>query len=146
AAKKALAADRDAARALATQGFEKLQQKQYPEAITLFAQAEARFHAPTNLFYLAQAHDKRGELIEAAALYRKVAAETLAKDAPQPFRDAQAQSGSALEDVLRRTPKLRVEVKGAGAESAVVTVADRPVIAGAAPSYNPGTYAVRVSP
>jgi hypothetical protein len=143
--KKPTAAERDAARALAEQGFEKLQAKKYADAIALFTKAEEHFHAPTHLFYIAQAHEKRGELIEAAEVYRKVAAETLARDAPQPFRDAQAQAGPALESAVRRTPRLRVDLSGAGAADARVTAGDDTIAPGVSAPRDPGTYLIRAT-
>lgn len=144
--KKAAQADRDAARALAEQAFEKLQAKRYSAAIDLFLRAEERFHAPTHLVYLAQAQRKSGLLLEAADTYRKILAETLPRDAPQPFRDAQDEAKRELAPLLKRIPRVRVEVTGADPSSAVVEVAGRVVLAGAATTMNPGTVLVSVTP
>ncbi len=143
--KKVTQADRDAARTFAEQGFERFQQRKYSEAIALFSRAEERFHAPTHVAFIARSHEKRGELLEAADDYRKLLAETLPKDAPQPFRDAQAEAAPALEAILRRIPRLRVDVAGAGAAQAQITASDRPLVAGVATASNPGTVVVRVT-
>ena len=143
--RKVTQADRDAARTLAEQGFEKFQQRRYDEAIALFSRAEERFHAPTHVAYIARSHEKRGELLEAAALYRKLLAETLPRDAPQPFRDAQSEAGPALEAILRRTPRLRVDVTGPAAAQATITAADRTLPPATPTPWDPGTVLVRVT-
>ena len=146
APKKATPADRDAARALAEQAFEKLQAKKYDAAIDLFTRAEERFHAPTHLLYIAQAQRKRGRLLDAAATYRKVLAEALPRDAPQPFRDAQEQARAELAPLVARTPKVRVEVTGADPSKAVIEIGGRVVLAGASTPFDPGPVLVRVTP
>lgn len=143
--RKVTQADRDAARTLAEQGFERFQQRKYREAIVLFSKAEERFHAPTHVAYIARSHEKRGELLEAAALYRKLLAEALPRDAPQPFRDAQSEAGPALDAILRRTPRLRVDVTGAAAAQATITAADRAVVPSTPTPWNPGTVVIRVT-
>lgn len=143
--KKVTQADRDAARTYAEQGFEKFQQRKYSDAIALFLKAEEHFHAPSHVAFIARAHEKRGELIEAADTYRKLLAEPLPKDAPQPFREAHAEAGPALEAITRRIPKLRVDVAGEGADRARITASDRPITAGASVLTNPGAVVVRVT-
>jgi len=143
--KKVTQADRDAARALAEQGFEKLEQRKYDAAIDLFQKAEERFHAPTHHVYIAQAYDKKGQLIDAANAYRKVLAETLARDAPQPFHDAQTEAGRALAVLLRRTPKLRVELSGVEPARVDVVVGERKVLPGESTAWDPGTLVVRAT-
>ncbi len=145
-ARKGSAADRDAARAFAEQGFEKLQANNLEEAIDLFTKAEELFHAPTHLLYVAKAREKKGQLLEAADTYRKISEESLPKDAPQPFRDAQAEAKRAFESVTKRTPKLRVEVVGMDAR-AVTLSANGEVVGAASPKLmNPGPYVVRAIP
>lgn len=144
APKKVTQADRDAARTFAEQGFEKFQQRKYSDAIALFLKAEEHFHAPSHVAFIARAHERRGELIEAADTYRKLLAEPLAKDAPQPFRQAYAEASPALEAIVRRIPKLRVDVTGEGADRARITASDRPFTAGVSTPTNPGTVIVRV--
>ncbi len=144
--KKATPADRDAARALAEQAFEKLQAKKYDAAIDLFTRAEERFHAPTHLLYIAQAQRKKGRLLDAAETYRKVLAEALPRDAPQPFRDAQDQARADLASLVARTPKVRVEVTGTDPSKAVIEVGGRVVLAGASTPFDPGSVLVRVTP
>ena len=143
--KKVTQADRDAARALAEQGFEKFQQRKYSDAIALFLKAEEHFHAPSHVAFIARAHERRGELLEAADTYKKLLAEPLPKDAPQPFREAYAEAGPALAAIVRRIPKLRVDVTGDGADRAKITASDRPFTAGASTPTNPGTVIIRVT-
>lgn len=143
--KKVTQADRDAARALAEQGFEKFQQRKYADAIALFSKAEEHFHAPPHVAFIARAHEKRGELVEAADTYRRLLAEPLARDAPQPFRDAHAEAGPALASIERRIPKLRVDVAGDGADRARITASDRPMKPGVASPTNPGQVVVRLT-
>src|SRR5262249_18271474 len=82
------AADREAARGLAGHGYELFEAGQYERALDLFRQAEARYHAPPHLVYIARAQVKLGKLIEAEATYQQIIDEKQAADAPTPFREA----------------------------------------------------------
>ncbi|MBK8253424.1 MAG: hypothetical protein IPK82_12250 [Polyangiaceae bacterium] len=143
--KKISAADRDAARALAEQGFEALQQGRFDEAISLFHQAEDRVHAPTHLVYIAKAQARQSKLLAAAETYRSVVAEALPRDAPEPFREAQKQAANDLAALLHRTPKLRVEITGADPKAVTVTVEGKSVAPGASVFFDPGAYVVQAA-
>src|SRR5690348_13168824 len=77
-------ADRDLARSLADAGLELFQAGRVEDAAAKFEAAEAAFHAPTTLLYLARCKAKLGKLLAARALYRRLASEALAPDAPAP--------------------------------------------------------------
>lgn len=111
-----------AARELANKGYELYEAGDYTKAIQFFRDAEARFHAPTLLVIQARAHEKIGGLVEAQALYEKVAAEELAADAPKEFVEAQASAKAALEDIGPRIAFVKIVLKGMTADKVKITV------------------------
>lgn len=111
------AAHRDEARELAKQGLAKLDAGDAKGAIALFEQAEAKFHAPTHLLYLAQANASLGDAVKAARLYQKLLAEDLPNYAPDAFREAQKIGRAELEALGSSVG--RVRVRGAARNLAV---------------------------
>jgi hypothetical protein len=122
--------DRDAARTLAGKGYELFEAKQYQRAIDLFHQAEARFHAPPHLLYIARAELKLGHMIEARRTYRRILDEKLAPDAPGPFKEAQTSARVELAEIEPLVPAIRVVVPGALPEGTRVLVDGEPVALG----------------
>ncbi|MBM4359375.1 MAG: hypothetical protein FJ096_14830 [Deltaproteobacteria bacterium] len=102
----------DAARYKAERGLELFQAKQWKEAYEAFRIAEELFHAPSLVMRMAYCQAELGHLLEARALYRKVADEKLAKDAPEAFRNAQAEAKQELGKLAKRIAKVRVAVDG----------------------------------
>ncbi len=58
-------ADREAARTIAGKGYESFEAGDWRKAMDLFQEAEARFHAPPHLLYIARAQAKLELLLEA---------------------------------------------------------------------------------
>lgn len=138
--------DLNAARALATAGFELYEAGEYEKAIERFGSAEALIHAPTHLLYMARAEAKLGHLLAAREHYRNLVTEKLAADAPQPFRDAQQIAQRELTALDSRIPSVAIALPGQAAEKTVVTIDGEPVArdALAAPvPLDPGTHAVK---
>jgi hypothetical protein len=106
-------ADREAARTLAGQGYDAFEGGMYDRAIDLFRQAEARYHAPPHLLYIARAQTKLGKLLDAEATYQRIADEKLAADAPAPFKEAQATARIELLQAHAMVPTLIVTLAGA---------------------------------
>ena len=111
-----------AARELANKGYELYEAGDYEKAIQFFRDAEARFHAPTLLVIQARAQEKIGGLVEAQALYQKVAAEELAEGAPKEFVEAQDSAKAALEDLGPRIAFVKIVLKGMTADKVKITV------------------------
>jgi tetratricopeptide (TPR) repeat protein len=113
-----------AARELADKGYEHYEAGEYAQAVVFFRQAESKFHAPSILLMQANAHEKQGQLVEALPLYERVASEPLAGDAPQEFRDAQAEAKATLERVKLRIATLKIVLKGMTPDRVTVTIDD----------------------
>lgn len=105
-------ADREAARALAGEGYEQYEAAHYQRAIEMFQKAEARFHAPPHLLYIARAQLKLGRMLEAIATYQRVVDEKLAADAPAPFREAQVSARAELGEITPLVPSLTISFEG----------------------------------
>jgi hypothetical protein len=102
----------DAARYKAERGLELFQAKQWKDAYEAFRIAEELFHAPSLVMRMAYCQAELGHLLEARALYRRVAEERLASDAPEAFRTAQADAKRELAKLAKRIAKVRVVVTG----------------------------------
>jgi hypothetical protein len=118
---------KEAARQLAQEGFDLLEAGRYAEALAKLQEAEARFHAPSNLDVLGRVLEKLGRLLEARDTYRRVAAEDLGARAPKAFKEAQAHARRSLDDLKNRIPVLMVGILGAPIEKVHVTLDGRPV-------------------
>lgn len=110
------------ARELADKGYEHYEAGEYAQAVVYFRQAEAKFHAPSILLMQANSHEKLGQLVEALPLYEAIVAEPLAEDAPQEFRDAQAEAKATVERVRVRIATLKIVLKGMTADRVRVTI------------------------
>ena len=124
-------ADREAARNLATRGFELFQSKDYEHAIESFEKAESKIHAPPHWLYIARSQAKLGKLLAAKATYGQILAEKLPEAAPQPFRDAQASAKSELAEVEVLIPSIELTLTGIGAPHASVQIDGQPFPASA---------------
>lgn len=145
--------DREAARALAQEGYAHYERGDYEGAVELFREAEERFHAPTHWLYIARASSGLRRLLEAERAYERVLAEALAPGAPRPFVDAQASAREEIGPLRARVPRVTVRITGvpAGVEP-VISVDGAPAApaegAASGPSDGPGARVrvVRVDP
>jgi hypothetical protein len=124
-------ADREAARALATRGYELFESKDYAHAIESFEKAESRIHAPPHWLYIARSQAKLGKLLAAKETYQRIVAEKLPDGSPMPFRDAQNSAKSELGEVNVLIPSIELTLGGLGAASATVRLDDQPFPASA---------------
>jgi hypothetical protein len=141
-------AKRSAARSFATDGLAAYNAGQYEKAIDLFSRAEALVHAPPHQLYIARASVKVGKLVHAKELYVKITREELGSGAPKAFADAQASAASELAGIEARIPKVTINVTGAGAASAKVTMDGAEVPAaliGAPQPVDPGAHVLRAT-
>jgi len=102
----------DEARELAVKGFSDYKAGKFDDAIGKLQKAEAKFHAPTHLLYIARCQDKLGKWRAARDTYRDLLAETLDAKAPQAYRDAQTDARLELNALELRMPRLRFFSKG----------------------------------
>lgn len=138
------AEDRATARALAQQGADALDARDYPKAEDAFRRADALFHAPTLVLGLARAQAAEGKFVEAWESYNRIILENVtstpvfAKTVDDAKREISSVEG-------RRS---RVTVMVSGSSSPRVTVDEAPLKSAAlgVPIFiNPGTHTVQVS-
>ena len=138
-----------AARALAVHGYAMYEAGRYAEAIDALDHAERLYHAPTLVFALARAHAAMGKLVEARALFQKVADEKLGPDAIKAFQDVQRSAPGEVAALDKRIPTLAILVRGGGGKSLRVSI-DEVEVAYAGPGHalpiNPGSHRVTVVP
>ncbi|MEZ4313788.1 MAG: tetratricopeptide repeat protein [Polyangiaceae bacterium] len=116
--------DKSEARKLANKGYEHFEAGQYDKAIELFGQAEKRYPAPTILFLLGQAHERKEDFVGAQAVYKRLANMPLPDGAPPEFQEAQAKARAALDALTGRTAILKIVLKGMTADKVRVTIDD----------------------
>lgn len=141
--------DKAAARTLATQGAEALNNKKYAEAIDLVSRAEAIVHAPTHLLMIARAQVGVGKLVAARETYLKLTREELAANAPAAFKRAQSEGKEDLAALEPRIASLRIVLEGPGQKNATVKLDDAPVSAaliGVHRPVDPGAHEVVAYP
>jgi hypothetical protein len=119
---------RTAARALAAQGAQAFEQRDFAQALSLFDRASAIVEAPTIELMRARALVELGRLVEALDAYARTE-QTLASDASnEAFRQAAADADLEQRALLQRIPTLRVRVLGVPAtEEVVVRVDGKPL-------------------
>nr|PZN17527.1 MAG: hypothetical protein DIU78_24390 [Pseudomonadota bacterium] len=137
---------RAAARALATEGAQAFQEGRWEDAIDRFGRAESLVHAPPHLLFMARAHEKLGQLVLAREAYLKVVREPLPANAPQAFKDAQADAERELRAVEPRIARLLVRVEGAEKATDLSVVVDGqavpPALVGVGQPIDPGRHRV----
>lgn len=134
----------EAARAAGEEGLKLFTAGKWPEALEMFQRAESEFHAVTLVLYMARCQRMRGKLVEARALYERIADEAIAPGAPAQFLTAQTQARAELERLGRRIPVLVLTFEGAPADRVSVTLdgALVPVSARSSVALNPGEHAL----
>lgn len=115
------------ARALADKAYEHFEAGEYQKAIQLFHEADTKFHAPTLVLMQGHAQRKSGNLIEARALYQRVANETLPPDATKEFRDAVAEANAAVSELTGKTGYLKIVLTGGAADKVQISIDGLPV-------------------
>lgn len=140
--------DREAARALAEQGFDLYEQGDAASAIASFRMAEQRVHSLVHQLYIARAEVKLGMLVEALRTYEGIVAEKLASDSPKPFLDAQADARKELDALRPRVPSIKISVRGASSAEAQVRIDGaliEPGLLGRPIPVNPGVHTLRAT-
>jgi hypothetical protein len=94
---------RATARRLAQDAMDLADRGDCTAALPLLAKAEALYHAPVHLQYVARCHAQKGHLVAATETWRALSREKLLPDAPAIFRDAVAE---AFREIERLEPKL----------------------------------------
>ena len=136
---------RSTARARGEEGLKLYEAKRWAEAFTAFREADAIYHAPTLTLFMGHCQRSLGSLVEARALYTKLASEPVPVAAPDQFRKAQAQARAELDLLTPRIPRLIAVVTGPSAESAQIEIDGLAVDGGemaAGKALNPGPHTV----
>lgn len=94
----------------------------YRGAIDAMTEAQKHARPPTFIGFLARAHERLGKLVEAERLYRSVVDLQIAPDAPQAWREAQAEARRERVAITARIPTLQLVVPGAEPASLKVTL------------------------
>lgn len=110
------------ARDLFKAGAKAIEQGKHAEGLPLLEQAEALFHAPTHLLFIARAQAALGKLLEARDSYKKLVDEQLPASASDAFKDAQATGSTELAALDRRIPKLVVKPRPENAPGLEITM------------------------
>lgn len=120
-----------AARARGEEGLRLFEAARWADAFEAFQRADAIFHAPTLVLYMANCRRREGKLLEARTLYERVTRERLDKAAPDRFKKAQATANDELEALRKRIPRVAARITGAAAGGERVTLDGAPVSAAA---------------
>lgn len=139
------AADLATARSLGTEGLRLAQSGKCSEAIEKLKRAEQLHHAPTTLEGLGECEIAVGRIVDGTEDLRRVTLEHLGPRAPAVFKAAQSDARAALARALPRIAKVRIDVAGAPAADASVTV-DGEVVPAAAIGverpFDPGSHTI----
>ncbi len=127
----------------ANKAFEFFEAGKYEEAISGFKKAEAAFHAPKFLLYIARAQAKLGRTAEAKATYDSILAEQLPPYAPPEFFSAQASakkevgelSKTAVPPIEKPGPKSSASASSTAPPTALST-SSGPVVGASSASNN----------
>ena len=139
-------ADRATARALAREGYEALQKKDYERAEDRFRRADALVHAPTIVVDHARALTGLGRFVEACERYSLVIREGVPANAPWPWKQAVADATKEIALVEPRRAWLKVTVKGASRPQVLIDTDEVPGASLGVPrATDPGQRRVRVS-
>jgi hypothetical protein len=142
---EASAADRATARALAGEGYQALQDKDYATASDRFSRADALVHAPTLMIDWARSLVGLGKLVEAQERYEQIVREGVDAKAPKSWHRALADAGTELSQLKPRLAWITISVSGS--DDAHVTIDGVPVpraAIGVRRAVNPGSLQVRV--
>jgi hypothetical protein len=137
-------ADKATARALAQQGQDALERRDFAVAADRFKRAGELVHVPTLELGLARAQVGLGKLVAAHEVYNRVVRETLPAGAPPAFTRAVADATRELASLEPRIPTVTIVVEGA--PSAKVTLDGAPVpsaVLGVGRMVDPGAHTVR---
>jgi hypothetical protein len=137
-------ADRATARALAQEGQDALDAKDYRKAADRFGRAFALFPAPTLTLGLARAQRGMGKWLAAQTTYLRVINEKLPADAPAVYAQAIADADAELAALDALVPGVVLVVEGA--PEARVTVDGEPVpraALGVRRPTDPGSHVIR---
>jgi len=139
-------ADRATARALASEGYKALQEKNYEVAADRFRRADALIHAPTLVVDHARALVGLGKLVEAHERYELIAREGIDPKSPKSWQKALETATKELEVLKPRLAWVTIQIKGPSEPKVLVDDGTVPTAAlGVRRAINPGKRTIRAS-
>jgi hypothetical protein len=141
-------AERAGARAAANQGADAFDQGKWADAVELFGRAEALFHSPIHLSYIARAQLKLGHWVEAYELFNRIKREPLEQPVSTTVANVVADANRQLTTLDAQLPYVTVEVKGTDTQGVTVTMDDVTVpsaLLGVSHPVNPGLHKFRAT-
>jgi hypothetical protein len=137
-------ADKASARALAQQGQDALDKRDFATAADRFARAGELVHAPTLALGLARAQVGLGKWIAAEETYYRLLHEPVPAGAPPAFTKALADARKDLAALEPRVPSVTIVVKGAPSATVTLDGAALPsAVLGVPRPVDPGKHVVR---
>jgi hypothetical protein len=140
-------AARERARALATEGDQLFARGRCDQAIALWTEADAAYHAPTIVLRIGRCEALLGRVVQAAATLESIVSEGTSAMDGDAFRLAREDAARELPVIRARIARLVIEVEGAGAADAPPVRAEidgHPVEIGTAAAVDPGHHELRV--
>jgi hypothetical protein len=137
--------DPQAAIAEGEEGMRLFSLGRWNEAYARFEAADRLAHSPVFVLFMARCRRNAGKLLEAQALFGRVAAERVAPGAPEPMRRAPREARAERDELAHRIPSIVIVVTGAGSDSASVRLDGSPLAPGAirrAIPLDPGVHRV----
>ena len=144
AASAQTASDRETARSLMDEGFQRREKGDHKGAFERFEAADALMHVPTTGIEAARERIALGQLIEARESLSAVIRYPIRSGEPAPFGEARMQAQRLDDELGARIPSLKIVVRGLEAGGAVtVDGGEVPMATLIAPRrVNPGTHTV----
>ena len=103
--------NRAAARATAEAGLDAFHAGDFAKAEELLLRAEAAYHAPVHLLYIAKSQTAQGKLVAAKETYLKLLNEDVSDNSPEAIEEALTQARTDLSSVDARLAKLTIVIK-----------------------------------
>lgn len=137
-------ADRATARALAGEGQDALEKKDFTTAADRFSRADSIIHAPTLQLGLARAQLGLGKMVTAQETYNRIVREGVTAGAPPTWTAAVDAARKELDALAPRIPQVVINVKGSSAARVTLDDAVIPTAAlGVKRPADPGAHLIR---
>ena len=139
-------ADRATARALAGEGQEALDKKDFTTAADRFTRANSIIHAPTLMLGLAHAQVGLKKLVAAQETYNRIGREGVAKGSPPTWAEAVATARKEVDALGPRVPQVVITVNGPAGAKVLIDDETIPTAAlGVKRPADPGLHVVRAT-
>lgn len=139
-------ADRATARALAAEGQDALEKKDFTTATDRFSRADSIIHAPTLQLGLARAQLGLGKMVSAQETYNRIVREGVAAGSPPTWTVAVDTARKEVEALAPRVPQVVITIKGSSSPRVTLDDAVIPTAAlGVKRPADPGAHLIRAA-